>query len=150
MATEEKVAVTVESAKADLATAKENHKKFVKANGIKEGATPKDEAIAKKLAQHETRVEKAEKALKLAKKAEKPKKEKVEKASKYDYPADVTTAEARKKFRALKRAGEKKEVNAAKKAEKLAAKKSSEKSGKPVKKEEGKPKAKKVAVEAED
>lgn len=150
MATEEKAAVTVESAKADLATAKENHKKFLKANNIKEGVTPKDEKIASKLAQLETKVEKAEKALKGAKKAEKPKKEKVAKASKYEYPADITTADARKKYRALKRAEGKKAENAAKKAEKAAAGKvSKDKSAKPVKKEE-KPKTKKVAVEAED
>jgi len=139
---DEKIAA-LETAKAGLTTAKEAYKSFLKKNNLKDGATPKDENLAKKMASYQSKIEKAEKAIKAAKKDLKPKKEKAERVSKYDYPADVTTAEDKKKFRTAQR-------NAAKSAAKAEKKGDKKKSAKAEVEAPVKKKKKAVAVESED
>jgi hypothetical protein len=138
----------LEAAKADLATAKENFKKFLTKNNLKAGVTPKDEALAKKLAGLEKKIATAEKGVKDAKKALKPKKEKAERVSKYEYPADCTSAEDRKKFRTSQRNAEKSASKKSTKAEKVEAKPSKKKAEAEV--EAPVKKKKKVVVATEE
>ena len=104
----------VEAAKEALKGAKAELTKFTE----KHGDAPEDEKLAKKLNKLKANVDESEKAVRAAKKAAKPKKEKAERQSKYDYPADCTTAEQKKKFRTEARRAANGEAKAAKKAEK--------------------------------
>lgn len=129
-------------AKANLATAKEELKKFQKKNGLKADETPNDEKLAKKLSSLQNKVAKAEKEVKIAKKGAKG--ESAPRASKYEYPADCVTAEDKKKFRTAQR-------NAAKKGEKVEKKAAKvEKSSKKAAKEETPVVKKKKSVVVED
>jgi hypothetical protein len=89
-------------AKANLETAKTNLQTFMTENKLKEDSEPTDEKVAKKLKRLRIGVKDAKAALKALKGGASGR------ATQYEYPAGMTDAKEKKKFRTQQRAAKKK------------------------------------------
>lgn len=143
--TVEEATQMVETLKAEISTDSEALKEFMKANKIKKGETPSDEKIAKKYGKMVASLDKKRADRDAAKEAIKALTPKKSRESKYEYPADVVTAEDKKKYRTKMRNAAKSEGKAKSKKEKKA-EAPVEKSEKVSKKDKKAKKAKETAT----
>lgn len=106
----------LKSAREEMEVARTEFKEFKKENKLKEDAKPTDDKLLKKynkLLDIKTKKETAVEDVKTWRKDNKPKKEAKIRETKYNYPAEATTALDKKKFRATERARIKREAKEA-------------------------------------
>ena len=144
----EEAVAALDTKKADAKTARLELKAFMKEHKIKEGETPEDEKLAKKLNKLADAYTKAQAGVEKATEAVKGLKPKAARATTYEYPEGMSAAE-KKKFRSQARAAAKKAAKAAEKGDEPAKEKKSKKS-EPEAEAPAKDKKKKKQVEDED
>lgn len=132
----------IETKKEELAVAEKEKRAFEKDNGLKKGEDHSEHPKhGKKWAKMDKNIQQLEADIEEAKnwlKENKPKKEKKERQLKYDYPADCTTDEQKKKFRATMRAEAKKAEKGEKKSKASKEEKASKGEGEGKKKKKNK------------